>query len=341
MSIRRTRPRENEGPGQDSFLDIVANLVGILVILITVIGVRAQDAWVESSNDTTKEVPTATAPQVTATQQELENLTRNVHEIQQQAAQLQQLTENRRRERQRLQVLLTVARRELDTQQEQLDAGHQRELQLQRQLRGLSTELAELTDQEQTLEQIQQQPIVLEHVPTPLAETVFGTEEHYRLKNGRLAYVPLNALTEMLRRDAPRSADRLRNVPQITETIGPVQGFHLRYTLRRRSVAQLTNGGAVVRQLAELERFVLLPISEEFGEPLETALSANSQFRQQLAAYRPGETVLTIWTYPDSFIEFSRLKRWLFDQGFSTAARPLPDDQPISGSPSGSRSAAQ
>ena len=86
---------------------------------------------------------------------------------------------------------------------------------------------------------------------------------------------------------------------------------------------------------------MLLPISEEFGEPLETALSANSQFRQQLAAYRPGETVLTIWTYPDSFVEFSRLKRWLFDQGFATAARPLPDDQPISGSPSGSRSAAQ
>jgi hypothetical protein len=324
-------------------LDIVANLVGILVILITVIGVRAQDAWVESSQDkTTNTQPVSTPPPpIAAAQLELQNLTRDVNEIQQQSARLRQLTENRGRERQRLQVLVTAARRELDTQQEQLGAEQRRQLQLDREFRELAAELAELTDQKQTLEQVRRQPIVLEHVPTPLAETVFGTEEHYRLKNGRLAYVPLNALTEMLRREAPRSADRLRNVPQITETIGPIQGFHLQYTLRRRSVAQLTKGGATVRQIAELERFVLLPVSEKFGEPFDAALSPDSQFRQQLAAYRPGETVITVWTYPDSFREFSRLKRWLFDQGFSTAARPLPADQPISGSPSGSRSAAQ
>jgi len=197
---------------------------------------------------------------------------------------------------QRLQVLVTAARRELDTATGQLDAQQQRQLQANRGIRELSTELAELTDQKQTLEQIRQHPIVLEHVPTPLAETVFGTEEHYRLKNGRIAFVPLNALTEMLRREAPRSADRLRNVPQISETIGPIQGFHLRYTLRRRSVAQFTRGGATVRQIAELERFVLLPVSEELGEPLDAALSPDSQFRQQLAAYRPGETVITVWT---------------------------------------------
>ena len=37
-------------PGQDSFLDIVANLVGILIILVMVIGVRAKGAWVESAS---------------------------------------------------------------------------------------------------------------------------------------------------------------------------------------------------------------------------------------------------------------------------------------------------
>ena len=32
---------ENQGPGQDSFLDIVANLVGILIILVVVVGAQA------------------------------------------------------------------------------------------------------------------------------------------------------------------------------------------------------------------------------------------------------------------------------------------------------------
>ena len=69
--------------------------------------------------------------------------------------------------------------------------------------------------------------------------------------------------------------------------------------------------------------------------------SPGSQFRQLVETMRPGATVITVWTYPDSFGDFRELKKWLFDRGFATAARPLPEDQPISGSPTGSRSAAQ
>ena len=285
--------------------------------------------------------PPAEVAVVAAARQELDNLTANVREIEQQANNLQQLAEQRRVERQQLQVLLTAAHRELDDRRKQLDEQQQRQLELDTETRQLSTELSEITDQQQSLEQARQQPIVLEHVPTPLAETVFGAEEHYRLKAGRLAYVPLNVLTEKLAADAPSKVDQLRNVPRITETIGPIQGFHLRYTMRRRNFAQFTKGGAVVRQVAELERFVLVPSSESMGEDLDTALRPDSQFQQQLAAYRPGETVITVWTYPDSFAEFGHLRRWLFERGFATAARPLPEGQPISGSPSGSRSAAQ
>ena len=342
MITRHRRPREQEAPGEDSFLDIVANLVGILVILVTVIGVRAQDAWVESSakpSDT--EASAAPTIDVTTARHQADNLTANLHEIQRQAGSLQQLAAQRRLERQRLQVLLTAARRQLDDRRQQLDQDRQQQVELESATRRLSVELAGIEDQQHSLEQIRQQPIVLQHLPTPLAETVFGTEEHYRLLGGRLAYVPLNALVEMLRAEAPGKAERLRTVPQMTDTIGPIQGFHLRYTLQRRNFAQFTKSGAAVRQVAELERFVLVPISEELGEELDAALSPNSQFQQQLAAYRPGETVITVWTYPDSFQQFGRLKRWLFDRGFATAARPLPDGQPISGSPSGSRSAAQ
>ena len=43
---RRPRNSDAEAPGQDSFLDIVANLVGILIILVMVVGARAKDALV-------------------------------------------------------------------------------------------------------------------------------------------------------------------------------------------------------------------------------------------------------------------------------------------------------
>jgi hypothetical protein len=339
---RRRRPREREAPGEDSFLDIVANLVGILVILVTVIGVRAQDAWVESSTQPTDvEASAVQAADVTRARRQVENLTSNVHEIDRQAGNLQQLAAQRGVERHRLQVLLTAARRAIDERRQRLDQDRRQQLELQSVTRQLSAQLAGVREQQQTLDQMRQEPIVLEHLPTPLAETVFGAEEHYRLLGGRLAYVPLNALTDMLRAEAPRKVERLRSAPQMTDTIGPIQGFHLRYSLRRRNYARFTKSGAVVRQVAELERFVLVPLSDNLGEDLNTALTPNSQFRQQLAAYRPGETVITVWTYPDSYQQFGRLKRWLFERGFATAARPLPDGQPISGSPNGSRSAAQ
>ena len=46
--MTRTRKvNQADAPGQDSFLDIVANLVGILIILVIVIGVRAKDAMLD------------------------------------------------------------------------------------------------------------------------------------------------------------------------------------------------------------------------------------------------------------------------------------------------------
>ena len=46
MYTRRSSIRTVEDPGQDSFLDIVANLVGVLIILVMVVAVRAREAIV-------------------------------------------------------------------------------------------------------------------------------------------------------------------------------------------------------------------------------------------------------------------------------------------------------
>jgi hypothetical protein len=67
----------------------------------------------------------------------------------------------------------------------------------------------------------------------------------------------------------------------------------------------------------------------------------NSEFRRVLAGADPKTTTVTLWTYADSFSEFGKLKKMLYELGYATAARPLPPGQPIGGSPDGSKSAAQ
>ena len=336
---RRTQETEQAGGG-DAFLDVVANLVGILVILVMVIGVRAQGAYV-SADQPVAEVP---AEQVVARERLRDESTRletNANELQSQVDELNAIVKTRQIERQQLQVLLATARRELDERRQGLGEEEQQQVAAAAQSRELLAELEQLEAQRETLEADGARPIALEHLPTPLAKTVFGHEEHFRLKGGRLVYVPLNELTDLLKAELPNKVWRLKDVPEFTETIGPVQGFHLQYTMVRRDVTATTQAGPVVRQLAELDQFVLLPLSEEIGETIAEALADNSQFRQLLETLRPGATVVTVWTYPDSYAEFRQVKKWLFQRGFASAARPLPEDQPITGSPNGSRSAAQ
>jgi hypothetical protein len=55
----------------------------------------------------------------------------------------------------------------------------------------------------------------------------------------------------------------------------------------------------------------------------------------------PNTYTITIWTYPDSFPEYARLKKELYELGYAVAARPLPHGMAIGASPRGSKSSAQ
>ena len=59
--MMRQRLRQSKEAGQDSFLDIVTNIVGILIILVMVIGARVQSLSVNSSKVPRPEVATLTA----------------------------------------------------------------------------------------------------------------------------------------------------------------------------------------------------------------------------------------------------------------------------------------
>jgi hypothetical protein len=370
----RRRPQTIEDTGHDSFLDIVANLVGILVILIMVVGVRAREAWQQSTSVTPLlstatvappdaelppplPVPAPTIPespppvseeelaswraraasareQVKQLEQDAFRLDAEVTELNSQASQEQQ-------DRNELQYLVSVAELALKERRTALDAHVQERLKLSAGLAAARKTHEELTLQIQSLQQTASAPEIIAHHPTPLAKTVFGREEHFRLLAGRLAHIPMNELTEQLRQDAQNKLWKLKEADQITETIGPLEGFWLKYTLRRFQRPIRTETGMAVRRTIELDRFVLVPVAENLGVPLAAALRPDSELGQRLAALRPDDTTITVWTYPDSFEEFRQLKDHLFERGYLAAARPLPHGYPISGSPDGSKSLAE
>ncbi len=368
-AVKRATQDLHDGQNYDSFLDIVANLVGILVILIMVIGVRARDAW-QATDPTQVRTVTDTRP-ASVPDSEPEDLPnppaagepdkelarlrlaileadgkatavhRDIAEMDAHIQEIERLTEAAEAERNELQLLVSMAEQSLEKRRQGLDERQQTALARSRQVDENRVQLASLLAKKSAIESEVGAPNILQHHPTPIAKAVFGAEEHFRLLHGRVSFVPINEMTQLLRRDAENKLWKLGSTDAVTETIGPVEGYRMKYTLHRRERRVMTEDGPRLQRMVELERFVMVPQSETLGEPVAVALTAGSEFQRRLAGWPPDQTTVTIWTYPDSFPEFRQLKDDLTARGFTVAARPLPSGYPIGGSPDGSTSSAQ
>ncbi len=247
----------------------------------------------------------------------------------------------RRKERDKMLEVLTAVEQQFQQQRGTLDEQQQRRLTATRDLLAAHAELEDLKTSRQSLENSTPAPNVIEHLPTPMAKTVFGTELHFRLLQGRLTLIPWDELVAKLKEDAPRNVWKLKDATTVTETLGPIGGFRMKYTLRRVQQVAPVGGRVAVQQRVELDRFVLVPIQDDLGEPLEQALREGSELLDLLKHADPDRTTVTVWVYPDSFNQFRTLKAELFRRHFLTAGRPMPEGHPIGGSPDGSRSASQ
>jgi hypothetical protein len=332
---------QSETPGQDSFLDIVANLVGILIILVIVIGAQATDAMVEAAPAIAPVVEPELDVDPADAKRAVDAVVDDIHRIDNKIKRQQVEVMYRLKERDKMLEVVTMIEQRLEQRRAELDDTHRERLDASRRLMAARMEMEDLKASRQALESETSPENVIEHLPTPMAKTVFGKEVHFRLSAGRLTYVPWDELVEMLKQEAPRKVWKLKDVPRITETLGPERGFRMHYSLRRSSPVDPMSGGRVARQGVELDRFVLVPVREGMGEPLSLALQDGSEFRNILGQYNPDRTTVTVWVYPDSFNEFRQLKASLFQDGYLAAGRPMPADQPIGGSPQGTRSAAQ
>ncbi|HMO13728.1 MAG TPA: hypothetical protein PKD64_08230 [Pirellulaceae bacterium] len=332
-------------PGHDSFLDIVANLVGVLIILLVVVGTHAGT----SLSATISQSASPVSVDLKELEQRLDRSRSRSVSLQLDAQRLDQLVaeealaiESLTNSRQGLLIEIELAKSELANRMQQLEhssfelvAALQIKHELDKELE--SAQAAYRLASNEVSKQVTQ----INHYPTPLAKTVFQDEVHVRIAKGLIEFVPVDELVEKMRGEWKLKAEKLKSSNHTTETVGPVGNFRLQYVLEAEEVSTPTDLGLISERRLTFRRFVILPTQDNLGEPVETAFQSGSRFRKQLSGLVPAKTTVSIWVYPDSYAEFNQVKTFLQRSGYQTAVWPLPMGRPISGGPDGYRSTAQ
>ena len=323
--------------GDDSFLDTIANLVGVLIILVVIMGSKTHRAAKEyGEKQRAQAAASLENPSFT-----MASIRKSVAEQEQRIARHDLELQYRKEERLALLRKIGLIEEELKKKLETTDDDVRERVEAETEIAKLAQQLEELSNLQSGGSEEEEAPIVLQHLPTPMAKTVFGQEMHLRMANGRVSVIPWDRLVEQLKQTAPLAARRGVSRDVIEDSLGPMEGYLMKYRLVN-SKGMVQSGGRVgMGSIVELERFELEVVEPQIGETIEDALSPGSRLRVELAGRQPRETVITVWVYPDSFEAFRQLKEALFEDGFLTAARPLPDGVLIGASPRGSRSTAQ
>ena len=264
--------------GQDSFLDIVANLVGILIILVVVVSAQAGSAKKQEPQ------PNAdAAARIAQLKQELSRssdtaakLHADNHQLEDQIVEENQLAASLTDKRHLMLVKLEVVKTKMAKQrvknqfaretqrlkQESAKRDHavalanheaalaKRELAIQKQVefetqkRDLENQLDELLREEIALEANLIKTEVIDHFPSPIAKTVFAEEIHFRLADGKLSYVPMDELIAEMKSEWKVKSEKLQQADRTIETLGPIANYRLQYELRARDVRRQTQYGA-------------------------------------------------------------------------------------------------
>lgn len=362
--MSRRRHEESTVAESDSFLDIVANIVGILIILIVIVGLRVGESTsqaVDSSEESSPRIAKTSLPPVAApiprfvdapaaptwapippdprligtlseTERELTKLQREYSET---ADGLAQLKEANRQHQQRMESLnndLATLERELaeaETTQNQLKAAFAK------------LEKAEQDVQDQIESAKEGEVTLLRHELNPIGRAVRGKELHFRLSEGRISQIPLETMIDRLKSRIEQQKDWVAKFGRHEGQIGPFDGYLMEYVIERDRVDPLDEfqlGARVMR--ISVSGWKVVPQDTLVAETLEEALHANSRF-QQCLRLADRDATLTFWVYPDSFAAYRAMQELAHQKGFMVAARPLPLGVPIAGSPKGSQSVGQ
>lgn len=339
--------------GQDSFLDIIANLVGVLIILVVIVGAQAassvvslsenEPVVVEDEIDFEKQQAERKA-ELSTMQSEATKLRVDHAKLEQQANDEKMLAQDLATKRHSMLMAIESVNEKHQSQKqkllEQLDDRQKRQLQLESEKIRLVSRLESIEKEINAVSATQIESVVetIDHYPNPIAKTVFSNEVHFRLEGGKISYVPMDELVGQMKSEVRLKAEKLKESDVTRETVGPVDGFRLQYEL---GIVPPEQTGSPNSRIVRFKRFVIQPVDFTAGERLSEALNKDSKFAKILSRQEPRRTTVSVWVYPNSFAEHSLLKMWLHDRGFQMASWPLSEGRPISGGPDGFRTSAQ
>jgi len=333
----KKRHREELSVGDDAFLDTVANLVGILIILVVIVSTGTKSAANLLATQRIAEAAEAMQQPMESASQIQKDLLRQVDQLNQHTMEVAY----RKAERDAMLDQVLKAKALIDEESEELDDQSKSDIEQSTRLSEMEKELAKLLAQQGSIDTTEKPPIVLQHLPTPMAKTVFGKEMHIMVRGSSITVIPWDRLVDALKSEVRSRLKRGMKNDQVGSKLDPIDGFVMSYSLVSKRGLVSNGGSTAMAQMIELDKFELEPGPDIFRESLDQCLGMNGRLRIELSAYSPRETTVTAWVYPDSFETFRQLKELLFVQGFMTAARPLPEGIRIGASPRGSQSTAQ
>jgi hypothetical protein len=345
---RRTVTSMAEAPGQDSFLDVVANLVGIFLILIIIVGSQAKTA-VDAAREAQAAPGSANAISANAHDAELrEKLKQAESDARTTVRDLESLQEKltanqfelayRRKELEQSTLQIELAKKQLEAEQSRLSQTERDSVSAQVELKTLQDKQKDLESEIARLLNAPTNVEVVENLPSPKVQKASVDEVHFQLKNGRLLYIPMMEIQKDAVKDIERAA---HSYEETTRSMGPLHGFRIHYRIYTDGKEVVdSNGARGVMTRRELD-MQLEPVDELMGEPVAEALQANSDLFRRLRDHPSTTATVTLWVYPDSFGHFRKLRDALYKQGYLVAARPMPEGEPIGCSTKGNRSIGQ
>lgn len=351
--------------GSDSFLDVLANMVGILIMLIVIAGMRVGRAPAEEPVDEPEPQAVATVgpaapipapapaieeppvpelepddmPQDVAA--EMRRIDRELDQAAREAAAIEAELARRSAAAAGAREQLAASEQAVQENQKELQADKQRIARLQQALGERREKLRALLAEFEEARNAAPAAIEVQHRLTPVSQEVTGEELHFRLSAGRVSVVPFSQLEERVKLQLERQKEWLARHARNEGTVGPIDGYSLKYVVERQSLPailerKLGHGGFRI----VVSRVEIVPEGSVVCETAQEALRRGSNFARALQG-AGAKATLTFWVYPDSYRLFRQLQEAAHAEGFVVAARPLPDGVPIAGAPSGSRSAGQ
>jgi hypothetical protein len=349
--LRRRRPKREVAFSFDSFLDVVANVVGIILKLILVawagartykaadidlVALVAKKPAISKSIDPRISLLARQKEELEASQKALAGKVTRRDEFLSIASRLRHDVEALSLRCRDMQELAGVAVKDAVGEAKTVQAVVLTRKELLARAAALQLAAVEVKKLPPTRKEFQYR--------TPVSATIQSYEMMFECKAGRVTLIDTQALVAIMRHDSKSQVDQLRNRWSVSATTRAVGPFRLRYTLERER--SLLSGPANAVPVDGNFRYFqssweVEPVALDRGEAADKALVAGSDFRKVIDTVDAKKTAVTLWVYPDSFVLYRQLRDYLHDHDIVVAGRPMPEGLLIATSSQGTISRGQ